>query len=61
MKCERCGNADAIVHLTAITGTALTQRHLCRTCSEAEGHHFPPPRDPADWIVLNTLNRDQTS
>ena len=61
MQCERCGNAEAIVHLTATAGNALTQRHLCRACAEAEGHHLPPPRDPAEWTVLNILNRDQAS
>jgi len=33
MKCEICGNDNAVVHLTEIRSGVMTQRHLCASCA----------------------------
>ena len=58
MKCERCGNIEAIFHLTEVAGETLTQRHLCRACAQAEGHDVPPPHYPTEWTALAGLHRE---
>lgn len=46
MKCERCGLADATVHVTDVVDKARRDRHLCDRCAAAE-KLFAPPGDPA--------------
>jgi len=61
MRCDRCKNVEAILHVTQLASDVLAQRHLCRACAEAEGHELPPQREPADWTVLATPNEGGTS
>lgn len=49
MKCDRCGQRDAVVHLTQLTEGIAAQRHLCVECAQAAGAKVgawpatPPP------------------
>jgi hypothetical protein len=36
MKCDECGDEDAVVHLTRITDGRKSERHLCLKCSANE-------------------------
>jgi len=36
MKCELCGNDNAVVHLTEIRSGVMKQRHLCASCAPKE-------------------------
>ncbi len=37
MVCEHCKERDAVVHLTQIVESAVTQLHLCEKCAAAKG------------------------
>lgn len=37
MRCERCGEGEAEVHLTKIVDNELTTVHLCEACAEEQG------------------------
>jgi protein arginine kinase activator len=37
MKCESCGENEAVIHLTQIENNEMTTSHLCETCAAARG------------------------
>jgi protein arginine kinase activator len=37
MRCDKCGESDAIIHLTKIQNNEMNTFHLCKTCAAAEG------------------------
>lgn len=37
MKCDNCGAADAVFHLTEIEDNEMTVAHLCEKCAAAKG------------------------
>lgn len=37
MKCENCGEAEAVIHLTQIENNEMTTAHLCEACAAAKG------------------------
>lgn len=37
MKCEQCGQAEAVIHLTQIENNDMTTAHLCEACAAARG------------------------
>lgn len=37
MKCDNCGSADAVIHLTTIENNEMTECHLCEKCAAAKG------------------------
>jgi protein arginine kinase activator len=37
MKCEHCGEKDAVIHLTQIVNNAVTTMHLCESCAAEKG------------------------
>ena len=37
MKCDNCGSADAVIHLTQIVDNEMTVCHLCEKCAAAKG------------------------
>lgn len=37
MVCDQCGERDAVVHLTQIVESAVTQVHLCEKCAAERG------------------------
>lgn len=42
MKCERCGQRDASVHYTEVTGEGNMEIHLCEICAKKEGIEKSP-------------------
>ncbi len=59
MKCDRCGEADATVHVTDVVHKARRDRHLCDACAEAEKLFGPAdesgPADTAAGLNLQAL------
>lgn len=43
MKCDNCGAADAVIHLTQIVNNAATTSHLCEACAADKGLDASPP------------------
>ena len=41
MKCERCGERDAVVHLHQVAGGEVTKVHLCESCAAEQGIATP--------------------
>lgn len=41
MKCERCGERDAVVHLHQVAGGEVTKVHLCEACAAEQGIATP--------------------
>ena len=37
MKCENCGEVEAVIHLTQIENNEMTTCHLCEQCAAAKG------------------------
>jgi protein arginine kinase activator len=37
MRCERCGEREAAIHLTQIVNGVVTALHLCEACAAAKG------------------------
>lgn len=37
MKCEACGQTEAVIHLTQIENNDMTTAHLCEACAAARG------------------------
>ena len=37
MKCQQCGDRDAVVHLTQIVENSVTTMHLCEKCAGEKG------------------------
>lgn len=37
MKCENCGDAEAVIHLTQIENNEMRTAHLCEHCAAAKG------------------------
>jgi protein arginine kinase activator len=37
MKCESCGEGEAVIHLTQIENNEMTTAHLCEACAAAKG------------------------
>lgn len=37
MRCDNCGQSDAIIHLTKIQNNEMSTYHLCEACAAAEG------------------------
>ncbi len=37
MKCENCGEVEAVIHLTQIESNEMTTCHLCEQCAAAKG------------------------
>ncbi|HWO90145.1 MAG TPA: UvrB/UvrC motif-containing protein [Gemmatimonadales bacterium] len=37
MKCENCGERDAVIHLTQIQDSQVTTLHLCEPCAAEKG------------------------
>jgi len=37
MQCQKCGNSDAVIHLTKIQNNEMNTYHLCETCAATEG------------------------
>ncbi len=37
MKCENCGENEAVIHLTQIENNEMTTSHLCEACAAAKG------------------------
>lgn len=37
MKCENCGDAEAVIHLTQIENNEMQTCHLCEHCAAAKG------------------------
>ena len=37
MKCEQCGEVEAVIHLTQIENNEMTTSHLCEACAAAQG------------------------
>ena len=37
MKCENCGEVEAVIHLTQIENNEMTMCHLCEQCAAAKG------------------------
>ena len=37
MKCEQCGENEAVIHLTQIENNEMTTSHLCESCAAARG------------------------
>jgi protein arginine kinase activator len=42
MKCENCGEREAVVHLTQIEDSRVTTVHLCERCAAERGVEPPP-------------------
>jgi protein arginine kinase activator len=42
MRCERCGEREAAIHLTQIVDNAVTTTHLCEPCAAAQGVDTQP-------------------
>jgi protein arginine kinase activator len=37
MRCENCGERDAVIHLTQIVNNSVTTTHLCEPCAAEKG------------------------
>jgi protein arginine kinase activator len=37
MRCENCGERDAVIHLTQIVDNSVTTQHLCEPCAAEKG------------------------
>jgi protein arginine kinase activator len=37
MRCENCGERDAVIHLTQIVNNSVTTMHLCEPCAGEKG------------------------
>ena len=37
MRCERCGDREAVVHLHQVAGGEVTKLHLCDRCAAEQG------------------------
>jgi hypothetical protein len=62
MKCDRCQQAEAVVHLTYIDEGVIVQRHLCAQCAVAQNVSMQRPPPPADaWQLLAVIDQDRTS
>lgn len=48
MKCDNCGGAEAVVHLTQIVDNEASTSHLCEGCAAEKGLDAgtPPPNAP---------------
>ena len=54
MKCESCGENDAVVHLTQIENNEMSVVHLCEVCAAEQGLETPSegPNVPlADFLA----------
>lgn len=54
MKCESCGENDAVVHLTQIENNEMSVVHLCESCAAAQGLETPsegPSVPLADFLA----------
>ncbi len=40
MKCQRCSDKDATVHLKEVSGGELREIHLCESCANEKGFHL---------------------
>jgi protein arginine kinase activator len=43
MLCDRCGEREAVIHLTQIKDNAVTTAHLCKQCASEEGVQVDGP------------------
>lgn len=43
MRCDNCGNADAVIQLTKVKDNEMKVLHLCETCASDEGVEPPAP------------------
>jgi protein arginine kinase activator len=43
MRCERCGERDAVVHLHQVAGGEVTKVHLCEPCAAEQGITLAEP------------------
>jgi protein arginine kinase activator len=46
MVCDQCHERDAIVHLTQIVESVVTQVHLCERCAAERGIETTTPKNP---------------
>ncbi len=54
MKCESCGENDAVVHLTQIESNEMNVVHLCESCAAEQGLDTPadaPSLPLADFLA----------
>jgi protein arginine kinase activator len=54
MKCESCGENEAVIHLTQIENNEMTTSHLCESCAAARGLETgdePSPFPLADFLA----------
>lgn len=47
MKCENCGEVEAVIHLTQIENNEMTTCHLCEQCAAAKGLETQPSQAPS--------------
>lgn len=47
MKCENCGEVEAVIHLTQIENNEMTTCHLCEQCAAAKGLETQPASAPS--------------
>ena len=50
MKCENCGEVEAVIHLTQIENNEMTTCHLCEQCAAAKG--LEPQDSPSSTFPL---------
>lgn len=53
MKCEGCGEKEAVIHLTQVVNNEMTVLHLCESCAAEKGlESLPDPISPlSDFIA----------
>lgn len=66
MKCEKCNNNEATIHLTEIVKNVKTELHLCEQCARRAGvnsrvsHFSLSLHDMLSFINLEDLKNDST-
>lgn len=45
MKCQECGEREAVYHLTEVVSNEMTVTHLCESCAAARGLDTAPEAD----------------
>ncbi len=53
MKCEHCGNSDAVVQYTEIKSNEMSTVHLCRECAAEKGIEANPV--PSSFALSNLV------
>jgi protein arginine kinase activator len=55
MRCDNCGNADAVIQLTKVKDNEMRVLHLCEACAADEGVESGIPAAPSTLTLADFL------